>query len=539
MQIGDEVPDFTTPSDLSVGAFSDDGPWVVVPGEMAWRRGIDELRERAAAQVPEMIRPRRLPPLRGAAVALKLSAAMGPWLVRNRRRKDDPAAQAELAAKLRPAFESLGTTFIKLGQLIASAEGMLPAALVTEFKLCRDRVPAESIAHVRTVIEEDLGRTLAELFAEFDPVPIAAASVAQVHVARLHSGEEVVVKVQRPGIDRIVPRDIATLAWLAPIIEKRSPQAAMANLPAYIELFAETIVEELDFRLEAQNMLDIAAVLAATDQHAVIVPRPHPQLVSRRVLVMERMHGYGVDDEAAMSAAGVDPSPVYRALMVSFLEGAMIHGAFHGDLHGGNMMVTEGGRPAILDFGITGRFAPGKRQALLGLMMTAASQDARAMLGYFRDLGGFPPDADMERLADELGIEELMAQNPNDVSPEVMAVQMRETTKRLVAHGAKLPKEMFLFMKGLVYLGGALTSIAPDVDMFGEMAQIYSLFTTGHVGHLEAAGLDVDAMPDGGQVAELMRQQVGTDAGSMTYLQMQQLQSERAAELRAAMKRMG
>ena len=339
-----------TASDHHIGAFTDDGPWVVDPEEMPWRVGIDGLRERAAAHVPGMIRPRRVPPRRGAAVALRLAATTVPWLVRNRRRKDDPAAQAELAAVLRPAFESLGTTFIKLGQLIASAEGMAPEALVKEFKLCRDRVPAETFAHVRAVIEEDLGRTIEELFAEFDPVPLAAASIAQVHTARLHTGEEVVVKVQRPNIDRIVPQDIATMAWLAPIIEKRAPQAAMANMPAYIELFAETIVEELDFRLEAQNMLDIARVLAIAEQRSVVVPRPHPTLVSRRVLVMERLHGYGVDDGAAMTAAGVDPSPVYRALMVSFLEGAMIHGVFHGRRFGFQLqrMMQQHRAPLVL-----------------------------------------------------------------------------------------------------------------------------------------------------------------------------------------------
>jgi ubiquinone biosynthesis protein len=524
-------------SDHDIGAFTDDGPWVVDPDDMPWRAGIDALRERAARRVPEMIRPRRLPPGRGATVALKLAVTTVPWVVRNRKRMGDPAAQADLAALLRPAFESLGATFIKLGQLIASAEGMIPDAWVTEFKLCRDRVPAETFAHVRAVIEGDLGRSIEELFAEFDPVPLAAASIAQVHTARLHTGEEVVVKVQRPNIDRIVPLDIATMAWIAPIVEKRAPQAAVANLPAYIELFAETIVEELDFRLEAQNMLDIARVLAATEQRSVVVPRPHPQLVTRRVLVMERLHGYGVDDGAAMATAGVDPSPVYRALMVAFLEGAMIHGVFHGDLHGGNMMVTASGRPALFDFGITGRFPEIKRQALLGLMMTMASQDARTLLRHFRDLGGFPPNADIDQIAVELKLDELMTQNPNDLSPEAMALQMRETMKRLVAHGAKLPKEMFLYMKGMVYLNGAITNLAADVDMFAEMAHLYELFTTTHAGHLEDLDIDLAAMPDASGFTDLMREQMGVDAEKMTFKEMQVAQAERREQMRAAMKK--
>jgi ubiquinone biosynthesis protein len=470
-------------------------------------------------------------------VALKLARAVGPWLLKNRKHTADPAAQAELAALLRPAFESLGTTFIKLGQLIGSADGMLPQHWVDEFKLCRDRVPAETFSHVREVIEQDLGRTVEQLFMEFDPVPLAAASIAQVHSARLRTGEEVVVKVMRPDIDVVVPRDIATLAWLAPLIEKRAPHAAVANLPAYVELFAETIVEELDFRLEAENMLDIARVLASTDQRSVIVPRPHQELVSRRVLVMERLHGFSADDDVGMAAAGVDPSPVFRALFISFLEGAMIHGVFHGDLHGGNMIVTPNGTPGLLDFGITGRFDTGKRQALLSLMMSAAAQDAAMMLTAFRDLGGFPAHADIDAINRELGIQELMTLNPSEVSPEDMALQMRETMNRLVAHGAKLPKEMYLYLKGMVYLNGSISTLAADIDMFAEMVHIYEFFTTEHSAIMQESGIDMDAMPEPEAIADLMRQQHGVDAESLTLREMQEGQAARAEELREAMKR--
>jgi ubiquinone biosynthesis protein len=525
-----------TPSDRHLGSFSDDGPWIVDPDRMPWRAGSTTLRAAAAARVPALIRSRRLPPPRGAAVALRLAAATGPWLVRNRRRLAEPAAQAELAALLRPAFESLGTTFIKLGQLIASADGMLPEAWVEEFKLCRDRVPAETFAHVRSVIEDDLGRPLDDLFSEFDPVPLAAASIAQVHAARLRTGEEVVVKVQRPHIDRVVPRDLATLAWLAPLVEKRAPQASMANLAAYVELFADTIVEELDFRLEAENMLDIARVLASTDQRSVLVPRPHPTLVSRRVLVMERVHGFGVDDEAGMAAAGVDTTAVFRALFISFLEGAMIHGVFHGDLHGGNMTVTSGGRPALFDFGITGRFDSAKREALLGLMMASASQDALALLRCFRDLGGFPPNADVEAINDELAIQELMTQDAGEVSPEVMALQMRETLNRLVSHGAKLPKEMYLYLKGMVYLNGSMSTLAADVDMFAEMAHVYEVFTATHVDALAEQGIDMASMPEPDGIAAMMRQQIGVDSESLTLREMQAAQAERAEQLRHALR---
>jgi ubiquinone biosynthesis protein len=438
---------------------------------------------------------------------------------------------------MRPAFEGLGATFVKLGQFVASADGMLPAAFVDEFKRCRDEVPPESWEHVRDVVEADLGRPLADVFERFDRVPLAAASIAQVHTARLRTGEEVVVKVQRPDIDRVVRADIATLAWLAPVIERRSPGAAVANLPAYIELFAETVVEELDFRLEAQNLLDVAAVLATVEGRPIVVPRPHPELVTRRVLVMERLHGHHIDDEAGLAEAGIDPAPVFRALMISFLEGALVHGVFHGDLHGGNLLIRTDGRPAVFDFGITGRFEERKRLALLGLMMTSVTQDPRAMLVHFRDLGGFPADADLERIAEELRLDELMTQSAAELSAEEMAVQMRDVMQRLVAHGARLPKELFLFVKVMVYLSGAISRMAADVDMLAEIGHLYGAFTAAAAGELAALDIDPAMLPAADEVADRMRQQMGLEGDSVTLRDVQEQQLARNEELRAVRRR--
>src|SRR5207237_123507 len=139
--------------------------------------------------------------------------------------------------RLRRAFERLGPAYIKLGQIVSSGQGVFPPELVDEFKRCRDQVPAERFAVVRRVIEEDLGQPLARVFASFDEEPIAAASIAQVHAARLAGGEEVVVKVQRPSVARLVRRDIEAMAWIAPLLIGRIPVAALANPPALVELF--------------------------------------------------------------------------------------------------------------------------------------------------------------------------------------------------------------------------------------------------------------------------------------------------------------
>ena len=335
------------PADLAWGAFSEDGPWVVDRADVTWLAEVASLRVAAEREVPTLTAPSTLPPgARVGWVAARLAASLVPWLARKRfqRYPSPEASRTDISRRLRLAAESLGSTYIKLGQIISSGEGLFPPELVEEFKLCRDQVTPETFERVREVVEADLGTTLEATFAWFDRTPLAAASIAQVHAARLHTGEPVVVKVQRPQVAGLVRKDLRAMAWLAPHLVGRIPVAALANPPALVELFAETIVEELDFRLEAANMLDIAAVLADLGQRGYVIPRPHPRLVTRRVLVMERLSGFKFDDVVGMREAGIDTEAVVRTGMVAFMEGAMIHGIFHGDLHGGQP-VRAGRRP--------------------------------------------------------------------------------------------------------------------------------------------------------------------------------------------------
>ena len=204
--------------------------------------------------------------------------------------------------------------------------------------------------------------------------------------------------MQRPQVARLVRSDLRAMAWIAPFLVGRIPVAALANPPALVELFAETISEELDFRLEAENMLDIARLLQDAGQTLLVVPRPHPELVTRRVLVMERLQGYTLEQAEEMRAAGIDTAAVLRALLISFLEGAMIYGVFHGDLHGGNLFVMPDGRVALLDFGMTGRMDQRQRVAFMRMMVTGFTNDIRGHLAAFRDLGALPEDADLEQL---------------------------------------------------------------------------------------------------------------------------------------------
>jgi ubiquinone biosynthesis protein len=519
------MSDEPEPVDLGFGAFTATPPWIVDPDHLAWRDGIEALRKQTNAQVPVLLRRRRIPPgWRVVRTGVLLGWAIGGWWIverrRGRRDGEPSVSRAGLSRRLRKAFERLGPAYIKLGQIISSGEGLFPPELVGEFRLLRDHVPAEPFAAVRVVVEEELGASLEDIFSTFDSTPLAAASIAQVHAATLITGEPVVVKVQRPTVAGAVRADLAAMSWIAPTLIGRIPVASLANPPALIELFAETIVEELDFRLEADNMLDVAHVLAASNERAVVVPRPHPTLVTRRVLVMERLEGFGWDDVEGMHAAGIDTGAVVRALMIAFVEGATLFGVFHGDLHGGNLFVRRDGRVALLDYGITGRLDEARRLAFLRLLVGGSLNDAKMQLAALRDLGALPLDTDLDQVIDELGLIGPPI-DPASLTPEQMLAEVRNITRKLLEYGARFPKVLMLFVKNLLFLDGALATLAPDVDLFAEVSQIAVYFATTY-GERIARDIGVDPREhpvDLDAVRAVVG--VGEDVDHLTYRELQ------------------
>jgi len=510
-------------ADLAIGSFTSNGPWVVVPEELRWRKGLGVVRKATHDEVPSLIRHRRLPP--GARVILVArvlgEALLGWYVVERRRAPGTPASRLGLSRRLRKAFERLGPTYIKLGQIISSGEGIFPEELVREFRLLRDRVPAEAYESVVEIVEADLGRPLGEVFADFATEPIAAASIAQVHAAHLLDGTAVVVKVQRPTVSGMVRRDLAAMSWIAPWLIGRIPVSALANPPALVELFAETIVEELDFRLEAENMLDIARVLGRADERAVVVPRPHPTLVTKRVLVMERLSGFSFDDVEGMRAAGVDTRAVVRACMITLLEGCMLHGVFHGDLHGGNLLVRADGKVALLDYGITGRLTEPRRLAFLRLLVGGTLNDVRIQLSALIDLGALPVGTDLDAVITDLNLEGPV-KDPTKMSSDELTQELQQLVKKLLGYGAKAPKELMLFVKDLLFIDGAMATLAPDVDLFSEITWIAMWFAEQH-GDKIAAEMGID-LSTAAVDLDGLRASIGVDSTvqTMTHRELQE-----------------
>jgi ubiquinone biosynthesis protein len=373
---------------------------------------------------------------------------------------------------------------------------------------------------VQQVIESDLGARLTDVFSYIDTTPLAAASIAQVHVATLITGENVVVKVQRPSVSKMVRQDLRVMAWLAPHLVGRIKVSALANPPALVELFAETIVEELDFRIEADNMLDVAKMLHELGQTGYIVPRPHQKLVTRRVLIMQRLSGFKFDDVVGMQNAGIDTQQVIRTGMIAFMEGAMIYGVFHGDLHGGNLFVMKDGKTALLDFGIVGRLTGARRMAFLRLMLNATTNNVVGQVEALRDLGALPMDTDIQAVIKDLNLGAPVI-DPTTLSGEELVKEVQRIVKAMMGYGARMPKELMLYVKNMVFLDGAIARLAPDLDILAEIASISMLFAEKHGERLgRELGIDHNAVEIN---LDSVKAGFGVDAStnSMTYRDLQ------------------
>ncbi len=506
--------------DLDLGSFSEIQPWSLKKRPPTWLQRVPALRAAQRRSLPNLTRSPKIPPVRRAITVVRvLGTEVAIWAVLERGK---PTSRAGISLRIRKAAEKLGPTYIKLAQIISSGEGVFPAELVAECKKCRDQVPGVSYERVVAVVEAQLGRPMHEIFTSFEPTPLAAASIAQVHAAVLKTGEEVVVKVQRPGIGDLVMKDLKVLSWLAPLLVGRIPVAALTNPPALVELFAETIIEELDFRIEAANMLDVARVFVELDQRGFVVPRPHPDFVTERILVMQRLDGFRFDDVVGMKDAGVDTHAVIRTGMLGFLEGAFLHGIFHGDLHGGNLFVQPDGRTALLDFGITGRLTQQERLAFLRMMMMATTNDVEGQVAALRDLGALPPDTDVAAVVKDLGLDGPPL-DPTKLEPEELVAELQRVIKALLGYGARMPKSLMLYVKNLIFIDAAISSLAPELDMFAVVTDIATHFATTHGAAIAAQlgmpeqtwDLDLDGLKAGFGVDPSETQQ-------LTYAELQQ-----------------
>ena len=381
------------------------------------------------------------------------------------------------AAQLRSAFEQLGPTYVKLAQMIASSPGLFPDTLADELRSCLDRVPPIPLRHVARVIEADLGGHHDHIFAAFDPEPLASASIAQVHAATLHDGSDVVVKVQRPGIARVLDSDLRILLKVAKGLDKVSSTGRMANPVAVVEDFATTLSEELNFVVEARSMQEFGQILASSPtSERVRVPEVHWELTTPRVLTMERIHGYKIDDLAELEATGWDLAGALKRGVRAWLEAALDHGFFHGDVHAGNLMLDSDGDIIFLDFGICGRFDPATRDIVRrGLPALLVSGDFEAVAQAIFDMGAVLNPLSLEESARDIAeiVEPILGRPLSEISyGEVLIDIVRIGTR----YDVRLPRELVLVAKQLLYFERYAKLMAPDWAILADPELLGFLF---------------------------------------------------------------
>lgn len=303
-----------------------------------------------------LLTPMRLPSPNAAQLTRRIALALGSLSrhMANARRKG-PLDRESAARAVRLTFDDLGGTFTKFGQLVASSPGIFGEEVADEFRGCLDSGPPVPFRVLRRAIEKDLGRPIDEIFAHIEREPLAAASLAVVHKATLLDGEEVAVKVLRPGIKRQLATDLATLRPIADFVGRQVAVGVAGTLPALVRGLGAQLSEEVDLQNEAQCIRWFRALIDGIGAEMIKVPEPRDELCGQRTLVMELIDGVPVDDEEAIAAMGVDPRPALKECLRAWFAGLLCLGAFHGDIHAGNLLVCPDGKMAVLDWGIVGR----------------------------------------------------------------------------------------------------------------------------------------------------------------------------------------
>ncbi|MFZ5569363.1 MAG: ABC1 kinase family protein [Thermodesulfobacteriota bacterium] len=376
---------------------------------------------------------------------------------------------------LRRAFERLGATYIKLGQFIASSPSLFPENYVKEFQRCLDRTEPVPFAQIKKILKKELGnRYMEDIFSFISSTPLASASIAQVHAARLVSGENAVIKIQRPGVRETLTTDLNFLFFAANLLEFLVPGLKHASLSGILAEIRRTVMEECDFKKEAENIQIFADYLKDTGNTAVVTPRIFSHAATKRVLTLERLDGIPVTDRKQLLESTDRPHAILNAAFSTWLDSVTACRLFHADLHAGNLLVLADGRVGFIDFGIVGHISRRTREGVSSLLTSMITGDIPLMARAMAAIGMTKKKVDTVRLADDL---KALYQS-TDISEDWDPVRepgtlpapedfLLEIVRIGQEHGIRFPREFTLLIKQFLYFD-SYRDILFDMDIFAE-----------------------------------------------------------------------
>ena len=369
--------------------------------------------------------------------------------------KDEPE---QLATDL----ENMGPAFVKLGQLLSTRADLLPAPYLDALSRLQDSLEPFSFAEVEQIVQDELGIRLSKGFASFDPEPVAAASLGQVHHAQLRGGREVAVKVQRPGIREAMAEDLATLEDIAGFLDKHTAAGPQFNFTQMVHEFRRALTQELDYRREANNLDRVAENLV--DFPRIIVPRPVDDYTSSRVLTMDLVKGQKVTSITPLLRQDIDGPGLADELFRAYLHQIIINGFFHADPHPGNVFLTDDGRIALLDLGMVSRLTPGRQEQLLKLLLAVSEADGDKTTKLALEMGDIVGKVDEAALKRD--VQELLGAYLDAPLAQVhVGRAMMELTRLAGRHGVRMPSEMTMLGKTLLNLDEVGRALDPNFDV--------------------------------------------------------------------------
>ncbi|GKU91238.1 hypothetical protein SLEP1_g5138 [Rubroshorea leprosula] len=390
---------------------------------------------------------------------------------------------------LRRLFERLGATYIKLGQFIASAPTLFPPEYVEEFQNCFDKAPAVPFQDIQTIIREELGRPINSVYEYIDPTPIASASIAQVHGARLKgSQEDVVVKVLKPGIEDILVADLNFVYIVARILEFLNPELSRTSLVGIVKDIRESMLDEVDFYKEAANIESFKRYLEDMGlTRQATAPRVYQHCSTKRILTMERLYGVPLTDLDSISSLVSSPENSLITALNVWFGSLLACEIFHADVHAGNLWLLRDGRIGFLDFGIVGRISPRTWAAMEVFLTSIATEEYESMASALIEMGATNKDIDVKAFARDL---EKIFSSIQELDTEIVVATSRGTNTNATAisanlvvderqmnalfldvvrasesYGLRFPREFALLMKQLLYFDRYTRLLAPNLNM--------------------------------------------------------------------------